>query len=291
MMGTSHGPEAAAGAWVGELALGYECRAGRTVPVERRHAGPLRVLKHFHPEPGGMLQHIVVHPPGGVASGDDLRVTLTLGPGAEVQMTTPGATSWYRARAGADDAATPDATQRFAARLDAGAVLEWLPQPTILFDGARARVETRFELAADARLLAWDIVALGRRAGALPFSHGALRYQVRVERGGRPIHHERLTLDADSPLRDSPLGLGGADVFGAFLVAAPDLPPPLVAACRAETVPDGQRAATTQLPGVFVARFLGTSTEAAHAWFRRLWTLVRPEVLGRPATPLRIWST
>lgn len=278
------------GPWVAELTLCYGRRGERTVPTERRHVGPLRVLKYFHPERDGLLQHIVVHPPGGVASGDELRVELALDAGAEVQLTTPGATSWYRARGGAGEEAGP-AVQRVRAVLGAGAVLEWLPQATIVFDGARADVGTLFELAEDARLVAWDVVALGRRAGERPFATGTLRYQTRVERGGRLLYSERLGLDAADPLRESPLGLGGADVFGSLLVAAPDVSGEVLAACRAEAAGDGQRAGITQLPGLLVARFLGTSTEAAHGWFRRLWTLLRPPVLGRVAVPLRTWST
>jgi urease accessory protein len=281
---------------VGELSLGYARRGQRTIPTERRHVGPLRVLRHFYPESDGLLQHVIVHPPGGVATGDRLHVALDLRDAAEVQVTTPGATSWYRARTGPADApASADARQEIVATLGPGATLEWLPQPTILFDGARARLQTRFDLAASARLLAWDLVALGRRAGALPFRHGTLRYDTRILRDGRLIHAERLVLDAGDPWRDSPLGLGGADVFGTFLVAAPDLATALgadtLAACRAAPAPPGDHAALTLLPGLLLARYVGTSTERAQSWFRSLWHIARPPVLGRPALPPRIWST
>ncbi|MEZ4264954.1 MAG: urease accessory protein UreD [Myxococcota bacterium] len=277
---------------MGELSLGYGRRGERTIPTERRHVGPLRVLRHFYPEGDGLLQHVVVHPPGGVATGDQLQVRLDLAEGAQVQLTTPGATSWYRARSAiADPPTAADALQEIRATLAPDATLEWLPQPTILFDGARARLKARFDLADGARLLAWDLVALGRRAGDLPFRLGSLRYDTQVRRAGRLLHAERLVLDAVDRWRDSALGLGGADVFGTFIVAAPDLQEHTLTACRVEPAPPGDRAALTLLPGLLVARYVGTSTERAQAWLRRLWHITRPAVLGRPAVPPRIWST
>ena len=50
-------------------------------------------------------------------------------------------------------------------------------------------------------------------------------------------------------------------------------------------------AATTQLPGLLVARYLGGSTEEAFAKFSALWKLLRPAVMQREAVPPRIWST
>jgi urease accessory protein len=47
--------------WHAALELGYALVQGRTVPVHRRHQGPLRVQKHFI-DGHGQCQHIVVHP-------------------------------------------------------------------------------------------------------------------------------------------------------------------------------------------------------------------------------------
>jgi urease accessory protein len=54
-----------------------------------------------------------------------------VGPHACAQLTTPGAAKWYRS-------AGETAQQHIVFRLGAGAVLEWLLQEAILFDGAIA---------------------------------------------------------------------------------------------------------------------------------------------------------
>jgi urease accessory protein len=50
-------------------------------------------------------------------------------------------------------------------------------------------------------------------------------------------------------------------------------------------------AATTVLPWLLIARYLGDSTEEAFDQFRGLWSLLRPAVSGRDAVEPRIWST
>ncbi|MDG6402741.1 urease accessory protein, partial [Pseudomonas quasicaspiana] len=58
--------------WHAELELGYGRFGDSTRPTQRRHKGPLRVQKHLYAEGPEVCQHIIVHPPGGIAGGDRL---------------------------------------------------------------------------------------------------------------------------------------------------------------------------------------------------------------------------
>ena len=129
--------------WEAEIALGFTRLDSGTVLSERRHRGPLRVQKALYPEGRDVCQTILLHPPSGIAGGDRLHIAVNVGPQAHAQITTPGAGKWYRS--GGEDAA-----QTLAFTVGADAILEWLPQETIVFDGAQARMETQVSLAADA---------------------------------------------------------------------------------------------------------------------------------------------
>ena len=140
----------AATAWRATLALGFERRGARTVLAKRSHDGPLVVQKALHPEGEGVCHAIVVHPPAGVAGGDELLIEVAAGEGAHALLTTPGAGKWYRSNG-------PWASQHVRIDAAAGARVEWLPQETIVYDGARARFSWSAALAPDARLIAWDL--------------------------------------------------------------------------------------------------------------------------------------
>src|SRR5450432_1966574 len=87
--------------WRARLALGFAKTDAGTRLVRRAHEGPLVVQKPLYPEGQDVCQCIVVHPPGGVAGGDDIELRVDVESGALAQLTTPGATRWYGS-AGAD---------------------------------------------------------------------------------------------------------------------------------------------------------------------------------------------
>ena len=275
--------------WPAELVLGFVRRGEATVLAERRHRGPLRVQKALYPEGEAVCQTILLHPPAGIAGGDHLHIAVTVGDGAFAQLTTPGAGKWYRS-------AGPEASQTLDFSVAEGAALEWLPQETIVFSGARARMETRVSLAADSRYLGWDILCLGRAAAGERFAAGRFDLHTRIERAGRPLWLERGGVAGNDALLHSPAGWAGATVCGTLLLAVPAVGTDpawagLLEACRTVAPADGATHGLTALPGLLVARYLGDSSEAARHWFTRLWEMLRPVLLGRPAVIPRIWNT
>ena len=273
--------------WHAELHLGFTRTGERTVLRENWHRGPLRVQKALYPEGAGICQAIVLHPPSGMAGGDHLAISSEVDAGAHAQLTTPGAGKWYRS-AGAE------ASQRIALAVSEGAALEWLPQETILFDGARARMETRVDLAADSRYIGWDVLCLGRTAAGERFEKGRLDLLLRVDRAGHPIWIERGGFADKDPMLSSPAGWAGSTVCGSLLCAFPELPTQasaLLDACRQTRPTDTARYGLSALPGVLIARYLGDNSEAARLWFIELWKILRPVCLGRPAIIPRIWRT
>jgi len=269
--------------WRAELALGFERRAQRTVLARRRHDGPLVVQKPLYPEGDAVCHAIVVHPPAGVAGGDVLECTAQLDAGAQALLTTPGAGKWYRS-------AGPRAQQRLVFDVGAAACLEWLPQETILFDGARAALDTDVRLAQGARYLGWEILCLGRTGSGERFAHGECRLRTRLRIDGRSVWLERGRIAPDGPLMQAQAGLAGHTVSGTLIAAGAPIDDARLAACRTLTPRRGQ-GAVTRLPALLVARYLGESGEAARAYFAALWRVLRGPIAGREAVEPRIWRT
>lgn len=253
-------------AWHAQLELAYARAGDATRPVTRRHAGPLRVQKHLYAEGPEVCQHILVHPPGGIAGGDSLAFDVRLGERAWAQLTSPGAAKWYRA-------ACPS-RQTLEIHLEPGATLEWLPQESIVFAGAQAELETRIQLRGDARLFYWDMVALGRPASGERFASGHFVAALDIRRDDRLLWHERQRIDGGDRLLDSPIGLAGHPVL-ATLVASGEIDTDLLQRCRA--LPCAGRGNLSQLPGgLLVARCLADEALHARAWLIELWRLLRP---------------
>jgi urease accessory protein len=263
--------------WKARLDLNFDFQDGRTILSGKRFDGPLVVQKPLYPEGGAVCHAIVVHPPAGMAGGDELSLTIQTKQDSSVLLTTPGAGKWYRC-------AGPRASQKLTFRVEGS--LEWLPQETIVFDGALAGMECEVALGAQARYIGWEILCLGRTGSGERFNSGRIGLKTLITRSERPLWWERGAIDAGGRLMQSPAGLGGRSVCATLLAAAPDIGADVVARCR-----DVQGVAVTLLPGVLVARHLGDSSEIAKQRFVQLWEILRPAVCGRDAQEPRIWRT
>ena len=269
--------------WVARLELGYESRAGRTVVARRSQMGPLAVQKALYPETGAICQSVVLHPPAGIAGGDQLDLSVSVDVDAHAQLVTPGAARWYRS-AGAR------ARQRVVFALGAGAKAEWLPQENIVFDGAIAETELCVELAAGAAWIGWEIFCLGRTSAGERFERGVLRQRTQISRDSVPQWLERGVVHSASRLRTAAPCLHGRSVFGTLLAAAEHVPEALLRSCREIRCVVGELG-ITKVPGVLAVRYLGNSTEEARQCFAGVWSKLRPPLLGRDAVAPRIWST
>ncbi|MBM3392034.1 MAG: urease accessory protein UreD [Betaproteobacteria bacterium] len=270
--------------WQAELDLHFACRGEGTVLARRRHSGPLAVQKPLYPEGEAVCHVIVLHPPAGIAGGDALDIGIEVGEGAQALLTTPGAGKWYRSDG-------RRASQDIEIKVSPGGTAEWLPQETIVFDGARAAMRTRIELAAGARYFGWEILCLGRSASGERFARGSLRLATRIVREGRLLWAEQGALEGGSPWLDSPAGFAGCTVSATLLAAGAPSEAALIAACREVGTVEGARCGVTALPDLVVARWLGDSGEAARDWLEGLWRHLRPAFVGREAQRPRIWNT
>ena len=269
--------------WEARLALRFAQSGTRTVLADRRHSGPLVVQKALYPEGDCVCHALIVHPPGGIAGGDRLSIEAVLEPGARALITTPGATRWYRS-AGAL------AEQTVRVKVAAGASLEWLPQESIYFEACQAANRVEFDVEPGGTLLAWEIACLGRVRSAERFARGEVFQSLSLEAAGRLRWTERGRLVAGDRALVSSIGLGGHSVFGTLLASAQEFDARLVAACR-KPEPSIGAGAVTLLPGILVARYLGSSSESARIYFAALWRVLRPALIGCEALEPRIWRT
>lgn len=276
-------PTASSTQWQASLSLKFSERRGHTT-VHRSHSGPLLIQRPLYPEGPGVCQTILVHPPGGVVGGDRLDIRIEATPGSHSQITSPGASRWYRSLG-------PEASQRVTIDAD-GAIVEWLPLETIVFDRARATTQMEVDLRDGGRFLGWEILCLGRTASGERFQQGQLHRRTVIRQDGRLLWNENSVLKGGDPLLTSPVGLHGRTVLGTLLLAGGPLSPETLEICRRKRPLDATaRAGASGLPNLLVAHYLGNSSEDARRWLKGLWEIVRPVELGRQAVPPRIWNT
>ncbi|WP_197038313.1 urease accessory protein UreD [Billgrantia saliphila] len=272
--------------WAASLELGFVSRQGVTRLVRARHQGPLRVQRTFYPEgSNGACHAYLLHPPGGLVSGDSLNISAWVEADAHALLTTPAANKLYRA-----DSHGVAWAQHTRLRVDDGGVLEWLPQETIAFDGSRGEQTTHIELAGEARCLGWEVLALGRPASCLPYISGRIDQRFQLIRDGKPLWLERQPLDPHHPRFSGRWGQGGASVQGTLWAVGLADETGAIEVLR-DAITASPRWAVTVRHGVLLLRYLGHERNEAWELCQQAWACLRPLLAGVPAHPPRIWLT
>jgi len=282
----------AAAGWPARLELRFEAVAGNTRLVHNRHSGPLRLLKALASGDGRRLEAVIVHPPGGLVGGDTLAIDVELGNDARILATTPGQQKWYRSE-------TPAiAGTRIA--LAAGACLEWLPQPAILYDQAHARQALAIDLDSTATCIGWEVLVRGRAAMGELTARGHVDQTLSISVGQRLLWEERLHAGAADRLFDSPLGWAGRRIGASVWCCAPALAAERLRELRERwrsllAGPGEQQGlrggATLTTDGLLLAKLLGDDSEQLMSTCRALWRAARVSVEGDAGTEPRIWRT
>ena len=162
---------------------------GHTILADSHQEPPLKVVRAFTLDDGSALTHLH-NVSGGLLGGDRLALTVRLGAGASVQLTTTGATRVYRPR---EEAHT--VTQLNEITVGENALLEYVPDAIIPFAGARYSQRTTIRLASGAGLFWWEILAPGREARGEIFEYERVEMKTDLEALGRPIAAERVCLE------------------------------------------------------------------------------------------------
>jgi urease accessory protein len=228
----------------------------RTEPERLFETGGLRWR---FPRSSSPCEAAIVNTGGGVAGGDSYSVSLTLSEGAEVEATTPSAERIYRS----DGPAASIATRLV---LRPRARLFWLPQETLMFEGARLERRLEVETSGEAAFIVAETLVFGRLAMGESRIDATLRDSWRIRRDGRLVFADETRLEhAGATLERKAVG-AGARALATIVAFAPNIEarlPDLRAALDAagSDIESGASA----FDGLIVVRLLGPSSNRLRA--------------------------
>jgi urease accessory protein len=185
----------------------------RTEPARLFETGGLRWR---FPRSSNPCEAAIVNTGGGVAGGDSYSVSLMLSEGAEVEATTPSTERIYRS----DGPAAVIATRL---TLEPGARLFWLPQETLMFDGARLERRLEIETAGEAEFLIAETLVFGRLAMGESRIDASLRDSWRVRRDGQLVFADETRLDHAGATLDRKAAGAGARALSTIVASAPNI--------------------------------------------------------------------
>ena len=241
---------------------------------------PCRVL-FPRAEPGHPPTAVLLTTSGGLTGGDRVRISMAARDGAVATVTSQAAEKIYRALEG-------DCLIDVAVNVGR-AWLEWLPQETILFDGARLRRRTEVVVAPGGRFLGCEMLVFGRAARGESMTSGYLHDGWRIRRRGALVWADALRLDGDiAAALGHPFSFDGATAMATAVYVADEAERHLELA-RASLEGASSKAAVTVVNGVLLARFIGRNAADVRRDLVAYLCALRQAAGGWPAVLPRVW--
>jgi urease accessory protein len=275
----------------GFLRLGFEERGGRTILADLDSRTPYLAQRALHCDDAlpDMAWLFMITTGGCVLQGDRLALNVALGPGARAHITTQSATKVHSM-----DANFAHQTQSFT--VDAGAYLEFLPDPLIPHREARFASDTRIVIDPSASMLCSEIVQPGRKHHHADECFGATLLSLATTAarpGGQLLFSEKLVIEPlRNPVRQSGV-MDGFDVFGNVILCTPtDVADRVHARLPAEVdLDEGIAFGACRLPNEagLIYKVLGRETAQVRAKVREFWEVARHEITGAAIPPPFFW--
>ena len=244
---------------------------------------PVRVLFPDPPE-GDIPQATLITTSGGLTGGDQISLQIKAGPGARAMAIAQAAEKIYRSAGG-------DTQINLTLGAAADSWLEYLPQETILFDGARLSRLSRVQVTGSAQLLAGEIIVFGRRGSGEIYGCGYLRDAWEIYRDETLVWADAVLLEDDisGPL-NHPAGFDGAAAMATAVYSGPDAATYLDPTREIlNTNPDGVRSSATMVNDLLIVRWLGEDALSLRTVFGNFWQQFRHQAAVLPASLPRLW--
>jgi urease accessory protein len=268
--------------WHGKLDLIYTHHQNTTQLIHNYNQAPLKTQRPFYPEGKAVCHSVILHTAGGVVGGDKLSYNFHLEDNSQALITTAAASKIYRSNG-------LQAKQNIEIKVNQGGCLEYLPQETIVFDGAIYRQDTEIQLAKNTTFIGWEITRFGRSARGEKFLQGDWRNHTAIYREGKPLWIDRQWLPGCEEVFHSHHGLAGSAIAGTLIYIGNPVSPKVITQARNLWKGEGEIGAT-RLEHGFLCRYRGNSTTEVRHWFISVWQLVRQSFLGRSDCIPRVWQ-
>ncbi len=272
--------------WHGKLNLVYASCQNSTQLIYNHHQAPFKVQRPFYPEGQEICHTVILHTAGGIVGGDRLTSDIHLQPHSQALITTAAASKIYRSHGLL-------AKQTVNIEVDDHANLEYLPQETILFNGAIYRQDLRVELAPGASYLGWEIIRFGRSARGEKFLAGEMRSHTEIWQNNMPLWIDRQIVPGNEEVFYSPHGLGGKPVIATLVFLGFPIESEIIKQARL-LITEPLFSGVTKLEHGLLCRYRGHSTSSARKWFINIWQMLRTKCLNHDIIPSnhipRVWQ-
>ncbi|MBH5296320.1 urease accessory protein UreD [Corynebacterium ulcerans] len=273
---------------MGVLELGVGLSGGKSIAKTQYHTRALKIVRPHYLDDSGQVYYIIVNPGGGYVGGDAYRLKLGVESGASMLLTDQSAAKVYR---------TPGdfVVQNIEIKVDAGGVLEYVPDQLILYRDADFRQQITADVHPEGSLFISDVITPGWSPEGENFLYRQAHIRSVVRMDGEVVLVDNLRIN---PLesefaQDADLMMGGKTHVATAICFDPNIDSEFIEAVRervsahsAENSDVVAAISECDKPG-FVLRALGNRTEELMELILDVAHVVRNRTRGQGPINLR----
>jgi urease accessory protein len=257
-------------------------REGKTFLASQHYRLPLQVLTPYYSDGDGTAFVYLLNPSGGILQGDLLETDILVEENAKAWVATPSANKFYRMDEG-------HATLKNQIRVEAGGVMEYMPEYNIPFGESSVVQETVFDLDRHAVLLAFDMIVPGRIERGEEFQYHSYSSKTKIMVDGKLEAMEYALLE---PKKHHPSGVGILEerrIYGTVFLYQKNLPPVLKPEVDQwfENRSGIQGGMTFLSSDLATIKFLGDSVQDCQDAVQSIWNAARKKMLGKESVRVR----
>jgi len=175
----------------GRLDIAFALRNGRTALRHSYCEVPFKITRLLDADLPGFAHLILMQCTAGLFGGDNIETVIHVDAGARVVLTQQAATKIH-------PSGSRSATQRTRIVVESGGALVADFEPVIPFAESHLDQSTLIELETGAGLAFWEGMMAGRVGRNESWQFAELKSETRVEKCGRPLYLERISLNPAS---------------------------------------------------------------------------------------------
>lgn len=270
-------------------------RSEGVVEITFRKSDGISALSHMYQSGCGRVRFpsvdnnlapeaVLINTSGGLTGGDRMTYKVIAEKNSSLTVTGQAAEKIYKS-VGPDVHVTSDIF------VEAGAILEWLPQETIIFNNARLNRVNRVNLQKGANFIGVEATVLGRLAHKEIVRDFALIDGWEISLDGDLIWYDRFRFDGDlQDVKARSALLDGAQAFATLISYAPEGSGLLDMIREAAEEMNTKIGASEIEPGFIITRLLDEDPYGLRKSLKKLISLIRSEISDADVPMPTVWE-
>ncbi|MBO5623311.1 MAG: urease accessory protein UreD [Butyrivibrio sp.] len=236
---------------------------------------PIQIMPPFYQDEDGTVSLYLLNPSGGMVSGDEFYINVSLSDNSRLMLATPSSNKVYKRKD------SFKSVQKNLFSLGKDACLEYYPESVIPFKDSYYEQDTVIELEESSKLIMWDIFSPGRVSRNEAFSFYIYKSDTKIYLDDRLIYRDNAVVENKEQYFSSMICMENNLFMATVIGYSCDVEKNSIKEQFGKSVDGTISAITSPSKGLIVGKVLAQHMYLLEEECYRIANLLRNQILGK----------